>query len=204
MVTRPRCGSPPTRGSILITSAPHSASTAPAAGTNVHTAASKTRIPSSGFAIEYPPLLFRTRPASLVEYYLRRFDSVRRLTDRDCAHGHLSTESRTLFAVSAPSAQTRRLTGQLPEPARLLVVDGLGAVPHERRPSGIEPGHRFVAVCGLCCGGAKVSSGVDAADHRVVSTDRLGQLRQFAVGVVRTAVFRRLKVAGEQAGVEVG
>src|SRR5438445_4238137 len=47
--TRPRCGSPPSGCSILSTSAPHSARTAPAAGTNVHDASSTTRIPSIGF-----------------------------------------------------------------------------------------------------------------------------------------------------------
>jgi hypothetical protein len=35
-------------GSTLITSAPRSASTAPAAGTNVHAATSRTRTPSNG------------------------------------------------------------------------------------------------------------------------------------------------------------
>src|ERR1044071_481134 len=44
--TRPRCGSPVSGCSTLITSAPQSASTAPAAGTNVHAASSTTRTPS--------------------------------------------------------------------------------------------------------------------------------------------------------------
>src|SRR5262245_52067222 len=44
----PRCGSPPCGCSILMTSAPHSAMTAPAAGTNVHAASSITRTPSNG------------------------------------------------------------------------------------------------------------------------------------------------------------
>src|SRR6476620_8767677 len=44
----PRCGSPVTACSILMTSAPHSASTAPADGTNPYMATSRTRIPSSG------------------------------------------------------------------------------------------------------------------------------------------------------------
>src|ERR1700761_1314272 len=42
---RPRCGSPVSGCSILMTSAPQSASTAPAAGTNVHAASSMTRMP---------------------------------------------------------------------------------------------------------------------------------------------------------------
>ena len=46
---RPRWGSPPSGRSILRTSAPHSASTAPAAGTKVQAASSTTRIPSIGF-----------------------------------------------------------------------------------------------------------------------------------------------------------
>src|SRR5438105_5675761 len=45
-VTSPRCGSPLVGCSILITSAPQSASTAPAAGTNHHCATSRTRMPS--------------------------------------------------------------------------------------------------------------------------------------------------------------
>src|SRR5437773_9437322 len=44
-VTSPRCGSPLVGCSILITSAPQSASTAPAAGTNHHCATSRTRTP---------------------------------------------------------------------------------------------------------------------------------------------------------------
>src|SRR5437867_910947 len=44
-VTSPRCGSPLVGCSILITSAPQSASTAPAAGTNHHCATSTTRTP---------------------------------------------------------------------------------------------------------------------------------------------------------------
>src|SRR5207244_2298104 len=44
-VTSPRCGSPLAGCSILITSAPQSASTAPAAGTNHHCATSTTRTP---------------------------------------------------------------------------------------------------------------------------------------------------------------
>src|SRR5207248_8178251 len=45
-VTRPRWGSPVAGCSTLMTSAPHSARTAPAAGTNVHDATSTTRTPS--------------------------------------------------------------------------------------------------------------------------------------------------------------
>src|SRR3954462_8257838 len=45
--TRPACGSPPLGDSILMTSAPHSASTAPEIGTNVQAATSTTRIPAS-------------------------------------------------------------------------------------------------------------------------------------------------------------
>src|SRR5581483_3078952 len=45
-----RCGSP-VGGSILMTSAPRSASMAPAAGTKVHAATSTTLMPSSGFDI---------------------------------------------------------------------------------------------------------------------------------------------------------
>src|SRR3954463_1373988 len=45
-VINPRCGSPVTGCSTLITSAPQSASTAPAAGTNVHVATSRTRTPA--------------------------------------------------------------------------------------------------------------------------------------------------------------
>src|SRR6201997_3845897 len=44
---KPRWGSPVSGCSILITSAPQSASTAPAAGTNVHAASSTTRMPLS-------------------------------------------------------------------------------------------------------------------------------------------------------------
>src|SRR5690349_1284526 len=46
MAESPRCGSPVTGCSTLMTSAPHSARTAPAAGTNVHDATSTTRTPS--------------------------------------------------------------------------------------------------------------------------------------------------------------
>jgi hypothetical protein len=46
-VTNPRCGSPVTGCSILMTSAPQSASTAPPDGTNHHWATSITRTPSS-------------------------------------------------------------------------------------------------------------------------------------------------------------
>src|SRR3954454_6547406 len=45
-VMSPRCGSPVVGCSILMTSAPQSASTAPAAGTNVHVATSMTRTPA--------------------------------------------------------------------------------------------------------------------------------------------------------------
>src|SRR5262245_53070258 len=45
---RPRCGSPVTACSTLITSAPHSPSTAPADGTNPYMATSRTRMPSRG------------------------------------------------------------------------------------------------------------------------------------------------------------
>src|SRR5581483_8532154 len=52
MLTRPRCGSPPSRGSTLMTSAPHSASTAPAAGTNVQAATSTILTPArTSFAV---------------------------------------------------------------------------------------------------------------------------------------------------------
>src|ERR1700757_47838 len=50
----PRCGSPVTACSTLMTSAPHSASTAPADGTNPYIATSRTRIPSSGLVIGVP------------------------------------------------------------------------------------------------------------------------------------------------------
>src|ERR1700761_326607 len=51
---KPRCGSPVTACSTLTTSAPPSASTAPADGTNPYMATSRTRIPSSG-PITPPP-----------------------------------------------------------------------------------------------------------------------------------------------------
>src|SRR5215510_12376178 len=54
-VTRPRCGSPVFGCSILITSAPQSASTAPAEGTNHHCATSITRTPASTCSIDEPP-----------------------------------------------------------------------------------------------------------------------------------------------------
>src|SRR6058998_1656029 len=50
-VTSPRCGSPLVGCSILITSAPQSASTAPAAGTNHHCATSTTRTPARTWLI---------------------------------------------------------------------------------------------------------------------------------------------------------
>src|ERR1700719_5024160 len=55
---RPRCGSPVPACSTLMTSAPHSASTAPADGTNPYIATSRTRIPSSGLVIGPYLLLF--------------------------------------------------------------------------------------------------------------------------------------------------
>src|SRR6202035_4537654 len=64
----PRCGSPVTACSTLMTSAPHSASTAPADGTNPYIATSRTRIPSSGLVIGRYFLLFAQaahRPLSL-------------------------------------------------------------------------------------------------------------------------------------------
>src|SRR5262245_27980723 len=54
-VTSPRCGSPVTGCSILITSAPQSASTAPEDGTNHHCATSITRTPASTCSIDVPP-----------------------------------------------------------------------------------------------------------------------------------------------------
>src|SRR5262249_20204711 len=54
-VTSPRCGSPVTGCSILITSAPQSASTAPEDGTNHHCATSITRTPASTCSIDAPP-----------------------------------------------------------------------------------------------------------------------------------------------------
>src|SRR5262245_2867612 len=54
-VTRPRCGSPVTGCSILITSAPQSASTAPDDGTNHHCATSITRTPASTCSMDAPP-----------------------------------------------------------------------------------------------------------------------------------------------------
>ena len=52
----PRCGSPVTACSTLMTSAPHSASTAPADGTKPYMATSRTRMPSSGLLlISRPP-----------------------------------------------------------------------------------------------------------------------------------------------------
>src|SRR2546427_11875458 len=57
--TSPRCGSPLVGCSILITSAPQSASTAPAAGTNHQCATSTTRTPCRtsliGGALSPPP-----------------------------------------------------------------------------------------------------------------------------------------------------
>src|SRR5262245_35553090 len=50
----PRCGSPVCGCSILMTSAPHSASTAPEMGTNVHAATSTTRIPASTSCMSSP------------------------------------------------------------------------------------------------------------------------------------------------------
>src|SRR4029453_18414737 len=47
-VISPRCGSPVTGCSILMTSAPQSTSTDPPEGTNIQLATSMTRIPSSG------------------------------------------------------------------------------------------------------------------------------------------------------------
>ena len=55
-VIRPRLGSPVSGCSTLITSAPQSASTAPAAGTNVHEATSNTRTPASALAMMAFPL----------------------------------------------------------------------------------------------------------------------------------------------------
>src|SRR5262249_58516647 len=54
-VTSPRCGSPVTGCSTLTTSAPQSASTAPAEGTNHHCATSITRTPASTCSIDEPP-----------------------------------------------------------------------------------------------------------------------------------------------------
>ena len=48
-VNRPRCASPLSACSTLMTSAPHSARTAPAAGTNVYWATSTTRTPCIGW-----------------------------------------------------------------------------------------------------------------------------------------------------------
>ena len=51
-VTKPRCGSPVSGCSILMTSAPHSARTAPAIGTYVQAATSTTRMPfMMGFTV---------------------------------------------------------------------------------------------------------------------------------------------------------
>src|SRR4051794_5321322 len=50
-VISPRCGSPVSGCSTLMTSAPQSAKTAPAAGTNVHVATSMTRTPASTSSI---------------------------------------------------------------------------------------------------------------------------------------------------------
>src|SRR5262245_57650490 len=47
-VIRPRCGSPPTGCSTLMTSAPQSTSAAPPDGMNIQLATSMTRMPSSG------------------------------------------------------------------------------------------------------------------------------------------------------------
>ena len=58
MLRRARCGSP-LGGSILMTSAPRSASTAPAAGTNVQLATSTTRTPLSG-PVMAPPFCGRS------------------------------------------------------------------------------------------------------------------------------------------------
>src|SRR5262245_19904532 len=51
---RPRCGSTVCGCSILMTSAPHSASTAPEMGTNVHAATSTTRIPANTSCMSSP------------------------------------------------------------------------------------------------------------------------------------------------------
>src|SRR6478735_7568018 len=53
----PRWGSPVTACSTLMTSAPHSASTAPADGTNPYMATSRTWIPSSGLLMLQPSSL---------------------------------------------------------------------------------------------------------------------------------------------------
>src|ERR1700694_3776726 len=54
-----RCGSPPSGRSTFMTSAPHSASTAEAAGTSIHSATSSTLTPSKMLSID--TFLFRAR-----------------------------------------------------------------------------------------------------------------------------------------------
>ena len=58
-VVRPRCPSPRSACSTLITSAPQSARIAPAAGTNVNWATSSTRTPCIGCSISCPLLALR-------------------------------------------------------------------------------------------------------------------------------------------------
>src|SRR3984893_13638809 len=69
MLMKPRWVSPRTGCSTLITSAPQSARMAPAAGTNVNWATSRTRKPSITLTIPAPP---RTRSPDDVEGYWQR------------------------------------------------------------------------------------------------------------------------------------
>src|SRR5438477_7310030 len=132
MADSPRCGSPVTGCSTLMTSAPHSASTAPAAGTYVHDATSTTRTPSMTPAMRAQPLLF-SAPRIASASHNRRVVA-------------LPVPVAQQALVELAGGQTRQLALEVNRPRALVVSDVLSAESDElalEMSAGLDPGHRL-------------------------------------------------------------